>query len=99
MGHDDLPIFGYEAWRVPGTTTTGQAAWCVTWLLTEPIKRLANPPPPRDPTTSRSASREALTSSSATSPVTALTVSSGTVTPISRATLFCELLNRRLREL
>jgi hypothetical protein len=68
-------------------TTTGHSAWCVTWLLTEPMRSLANPPLPRDPTTSMSASREALTSSSATSPVVALTVISGRVSPISFATL------------
>ena len=49
-------------------TTTGQDAWCVTWLLTEPSRSLANPPLPRDPTTSMSASCESLTSSSAASP-------------------------------
>jgi hypothetical protein len=41
-------------------TTTGQDAWCVTWLLTEPSKSRANPPLPRDPTTSMSASFDAL---------------------------------------
>ena len=58
--------------------TTGQVAWCVTLLLTEPIRSLANPPLSRDPTTSMSASCEALTSSSAASPVVALRVTSGT---------------------
>ena len=28
-------------------TTTGQDAWCTTWLLTEPISSRAKPPPPR----------------------------------------------------
>ena len=28
-------------------TTTGQDAWCTTWLLTEPIRSLAKPPPAR----------------------------------------------------
>ena len=30
-------VFGYEAWWVPGMTTTGHDAWCTTWLLTEPM--------------------------------------------------------------
>src|SRR5215813_13241222 len=39
---------GYEAWPSPRMTTTGQAAWCMTLLLTEPIRSEANPPLPRD---------------------------------------------------
>jgi hypothetical protein len=58
----------------------------VILLLTDPSSRLANPPLPRDPTTSRSASRDALTSSSAGSPWTTLTVTSGGVSVISPAT-------------
>src|ERR1035438_9799493 len=68
-------------------TTTGQTAWWTTWLLTEPITSLANPPLPRDPTTSRSPRREALMSSSAALPVHTSTVTSGTVSPMSLATL------------
>src|ERR1019366_2619115 len=47
-------------YRLSGTTTTGQCAWCTTWLLTEPIISRVNPPAPREPTTSRSASRGCL---------------------------------------
>jgi hypothetical protein len=64
------------------------AAWCVTLALTDPNSSVWNPPLPRDPTTSRSASRDALTSSSAGSPWTTLTVTSGGgVSVISLATL------------
>lgn len=59
----------------------------MTWLLTEPMRSLVNPPLPRDPKTSMSASCEALTSSSAASPAATVTVTSGTVSPISPATL------------
>ena len=30
--------------------TTGQCAWWLTWVLTDPISSRANPPAPRDPT-------------------------------------------------
>jgi hypothetical protein len=46
-------------------TATGQAARCTTWLLTEPSMSLANPPPPREPTATRSESPDALISSTA----------------------------------
>ena len=39
--------------------TTGQRAWWLTWVLTDPLSSRANPPAPRDPTTIRSASRAA----------------------------------------
>ena len=80
---DGLSSDAPEAQRPPGIITTGHVAWCVTWLLTEPMRSRANPPLPRDPTTSMSASREALTSSSAASPVATLTVISGPVSAIS----------------
>ena len=35
--------------------TTGQRAWWLTWVLTDPISSQANPPAPRDPTTIMSA--------------------------------------------
>ncbi len=58
----------------------------MTLLLTEPSSRWVKPPVPRDPTTSRSASRDALTSSSAGSPWTTLTVTSGGASDIWLAT-------------
>src|SRR6516165_7842231 len=61
-------------YRSLGTTTTGQCAWCTTWLLTEPITSLPKPPPPRDPTTIRSAARDASISSGAGKPQIARTV-------------------------
>src|SRR5215467_10824346 len=74
--HRDIRLTGpvYEAWPSARMTTTGQAAWCVTLLLTEPIRSEVNPPLPRDPTTTISAPCDALTSSSAGSPVTTFTV-------------------------
>ena len=42
-----------------GTMTTGQRAWWLTWVLTDPISSRANPPALRDPTTIMSASRAA----------------------------------------
>ena len=60
-----------------GITTTGQCAWCTTWLLTEPISSLAKPPPPRDPTTIRSAVRDASINSCAGKPMVARTVTEG----------------------
>jgi hypothetical protein len=57
----------------PGTTTTGQRACCTTWLLTEPCRSRANPPAPRDPTTTRSASPDASINSFAGYPATART--------------------------
>ena len=51
-----------------GTTTTGQAACSTTWLLTEPSISRLNPPPPREPTTTRSAPCDASTSSLAGKP-------------------------------
>lgn len=52
--HPALTVTGHP---MPGqrTTTTGQAAWATRCWLTEPSSMPANPPWPRDPTTSRSA--------------------------------------------
>src|SRR5215472_16942414 len=38
-----------------GMITTGQGAWCATWLLTDPRASRAKPPAPRDPRTIMSA--------------------------------------------
>lgn len=47
------------------TIRTGQGAWWATWLETDPSRRPAKPPCPRDPTMSRSASLAASTSAAA----------------------------------
>jgi len=48
---ESRPGAGYAAVRGPGTTATGQAAWCRTAWLTEPSSRPVKPPRPRVPTT------------------------------------------------
>jgi len=55
-------------------TTTGQCAWWATWLLTDPSSSRPNPPEPREPTTSMSASRLASMRTSDGKPLTASTV-------------------------
>src|SRR5262249_17437679 len=65
-----------ETWR-PGywrITTTADCAWLTTCLLVEPSAFLRKPPPPCEPTTKRSASADAFTSSCTATPVTARTV-------------------------
>jgi hypothetical protein len=59
---------------IAAAATTGQAAWLTTCELTEPVSRLANPPAPREPTTIRSASRDASMSDWEACPLTARTV-------------------------
>ena len=51
--------------RDEGTTTTGQTACSTAAWLTDPSSSSEKPPRPRDPTTSRSASTDSLTSASA----------------------------------
>jgi hypothetical protein len=57
-----------------GTMRTGQYVCWATWPATDPIISRVNPPAPREPRTSMSASLPALMSSSTTKPWTALTV-------------------------
>ena len=61
----------------------------MTWLLTEPIRNRAKPPPPREPTTTRSESDEAFTSSSAGRPLTARTVTDAGAGPPAWLRAFC----------
>src|SRR5262249_10577675 len=81
---------------VPGTalsagagrsTTTGHSPWVATWALTEPVSRPANPPRPREPTTTRQARVDSSTSAAAAPPTTTdvVTVRSGWRRLVSRA--------------
>jgi hypothetical protein len=54
--------------------TTGHAAWCATWVETEPSISEANPPLPRAPTTTRAASRDSSVRACAGDPSKAFTV-------------------------
>jgi DNA-binding CsgD family transcriptional regulator len=71
-----------DAWRSDaGMTTTGQVACWVTSELTDPITSRLNPPAPREPTTSMSASLAALISSSTTDPEATRTVTDAGAEP------------------
>jgi hypothetical protein len=67
--------------------TTGHRACRATWSPTDPIVSRSNPPAPRVPTTIMSASAAALTSVSAGTPVTALTMTSGRGPPNAASAL------------
>jgi len=57
-----------RAGRFGRMISTGQVAWWAIWLDTEPSRRLAKPPWPREPTTRRSASFDAVNSTPAAGP-------------------------------